>query len=151
MALFDLPKRTNSVNNTIPKVSETKSVESVVKATENKTKPTPPIKSVNPATTKPKETNTPKKNTPKIDTSSGWYYDNKRVPEEGRPIEVYTDKKICTAYKVSGGYITDDAYFINTYRNANGHIMYRYIVGCLNTNNCPNHYPQCRFCNKKKG
>lgn len=151
MALFEIPTK----NIVTPKVTNNPKTNSNVNKQVQETKPKE-LKQSTSITTMPV---TPKISTSKskeptytkqIKTMDGWYCDNKRPPDENRPLEIYTDNKVCTGYKVSGGYITDDAYYIDTYRKDNGCIMYRYIVGCLDVNKCPTKYPNCKFCKNRK-
>lgn len=109
--------------------------------------------------TQPVKKETKKEITPKqsnIKPISGWKDFLKQKPDVLIPLEFYVDtgkqkQDIFRGYISQDGLtVTDEPYKLVVLRNKYGNLFYRFIYGCPNLNNCPNDFPSCDLCKRKK-
>ena len=115
------------------------------------------IKPKNDLLTKPPKTDTKKIATakPQINTEptalERWHKTNTNPPTEFRPIEFNTDhKKPVRGFKIVGGYIVNTPYYLNKTNKANGYLEWKYISSCSTLDKCPNGFPDCENCGRRK-
>ena len=104
-----------------------------------------------PKTTKPKTT--PKNNQSKSEPTAleRWHKSNNNPPAEFRPIEFNTNyKKPVRGFKIVGGYIVNTPYYLNKTNKANGYLEWKYISSCSTLDKCPNGFPDCENCDRRK-
>lgn len=89
------------------------------------------------------------------ENDSSWksFYDSR--PEKLAPCEFYVDtgkkKEYFYAYvSESGLACTDEPYKLIVLRKKYNNLYYREISGCDSVYNCPNMFPNCKNCRKKK-
>jgi hypothetical protein len=109
--------------------------------------------------TDPKKSEIKKEQLPKqsnVKPESGWKDFLKQRPESLIPLEFYVDTGK-EKHDIFRGYIshdglatTDDPYKLVVLRKRFGNLFYRFIYGCTNLDNCPNNFPSCDRCKRKK-
>jgi len=87
---------------------------------------------------------------------SGWKDFLKQKPDALIPVEFYVDngkqkQDIFRGYVSRDGMtVTDEPYRLVVLSKKYGNLFYRFIYGCPNLNNCPNDFPSCDLCKRKK-
>lgn len=91
-----------------------------------------------------------------VKPQNGWKDFLKQRPESLIPLEFYVDtgkqkQEIFRGYISHDGLATtDDPYKLVVLRKRFGNLFYRFIYGCTNLDNCPNNFPSCDRCKRKK-
>ena len=109
--------------------------------------------------TDPKKSEIKKEQLPKqsnVKPESGWKDFLKQRPESLIPLEFYVDtgkqkQDIFRGYISQDGLtVTDEPYKLVVLSKKYGNLFYRFIYGCPNLSNCPNDFPSCDLCKRKK-
>jgi len=85
-----------------------------------------------------------------------WKDFSKSKPEFMHPCEFYVDTgngKVDIFYgyvEREGINVTDEPYKMRVLRKKYGNLQYREVKGCQSVNDCPNGFPHCDKCKKKK-
>lgn len=91
-----------------------------------------------------------------VKAEKGWKDFNKTKPELMQPCEFYVEGKNGKKYefrgyiKEPGCTVTNEPYYLVVLRKRYGNLFYKEIKGCTDVRLCPQEFPECKNCKRKK-